>query len=119
MKPIVKKKILPPAGFDSWLDYAIATMDTRGPRLDKLFDSVGFPSQGDVRTAALDELVELRVLASKSVRVLNSNRKPKINVHHDSSGLQIATVRTGKQALEILKAAGIFDSDGKLNPEFV
>lgn len=50
----------PPTEFKSWLDYAVATMDVRGARLDRLFDEEDLPSQYDVRAAAQEELNYLK-----------------------------------------------------------
>jgi hypothetical protein len=48
----LKKPIPLPTGFNSWLDYAIATMDARGALLDVLFTDDDIPSQEDIRAAA-------------------------------------------------------------------
>ena len=56
----MKKPIPLPAGFNSWLDYAIATMDARGAFLDRLFTHDDVPGQEDIRAAAKAELDELR-----------------------------------------------------------
>ena len=52
----------PPTNFQSWLDYAIATMDVRGARLERILgegDSPS-PSNDDIRTAAQEELNHLK-----------------------------------------------------------
>lgn len=53
----------PPEGYASWLDYAVATMDTRNAQLDRLFDDSPWIDRDELRKAALDELNELRRLA--------------------------------------------------------
>ena len=60
----MKKPIPLPTGFNSWLDYAIATMDARGAFLDHLFTYDCSPSQEDIRAAAKAELDALRVKAA-------------------------------------------------------
>ena len=50
----------PPTDFQSWLDYAIATMDARGAHLDRIFSEDNIPSQDDIRAAAQEELDHLR-----------------------------------------------------------
>lgn len=53
-----------PTGFNSWLDYAIATMDARGAFLDRLFTHDDIPSQSEIRAAAMAELDALRAKAT-------------------------------------------------------
>ncbi len=52
----------PPCGFSSWLDYAVATMDTRSAQLESIFDdSTGnVPGRDRIRAAAQSELDALR-----------------------------------------------------------
>lgn len=53
----------PPAGFASWLDFAVETFDTRGPWLDSLFanDQASPALDRDaIREAARAELRRLR-----------------------------------------------------------
>jgi hypothetical protein len=51
----------PPTAFPSWLDYAVATMDSRGAHLERLFsEKDNIPSQDDIRDAALEELNHLK-----------------------------------------------------------
>lgn len=38
----------PPTNYPSWLDYAIATMDTRGAYIDRLFDDGKAPTQDEM-----------------------------------------------------------------------
>jgi hypothetical protein len=64
----MKKPISLPTGFDSWLDYAIATMDARGALLDALFADDDIPSQEDIRAAAKAELDALRANAASWVQ---------------------------------------------------
>jgi hypothetical protein len=50
----------PPNKFQSWLDYAVATMDVRGAYLDRIFTEDKIPSNDSIRTAALDALNRLK-----------------------------------------------------------
>lgn len=50
----------PPTDFQSWLDYAVATMDARGAYLDRIFSENDIPSQDDIRAAAQEELDHLK-----------------------------------------------------------
>lgn len=50
----------PPTDFQSWLDYAIATMDARGAHLDRIFSEDEIPSRDDIRAAAQEELNHLK-----------------------------------------------------------
>ena len=50
----------PPDDFQSWLDYAVATMDARGAYLDRIFSEEDIPSQDDIRAAAQKELDHLK-----------------------------------------------------------
>ncbi|ABD68793.1 hypothetical protein Rfer_1052 [Rhodoferax ferrireducens T118] len=50
----------PPTDFQSWLDYAIATMDARGAHVDRMFSEDDIRSQDDIRAAALEELNHLK-----------------------------------------------------------
>jgi hypothetical protein len=54
----------PPTDFQSWLDYAIATMDHRGAYLDRIFSEDDIPSQDDIRAAAQEELDHLKQKAA-------------------------------------------------------
>lgn len=58
------KSPTPPTGHQSWLDYAVATMDTRGAYLDSVFEGSQMPSLENIRVAALEELSDLRCRAS-------------------------------------------------------
>ena len=60
----MKKPIQLPAGFNSWLDYAITTMDARGAFLDRLFTLGHIPDQEEIRAAAKAELDALRAKAA-------------------------------------------------------
>lgn len=55
----------PPKGYESWLDYAIATMDTRSEYLARL-DAGEDVTRESMREAAQDELNELKALADLS-----------------------------------------------------
>ena len=50
----------PPTNYPSWLDYAAATMDTRGAYIDRLFSEDDAPSQEDMRAAVQEELNHLK-----------------------------------------------------------
>ncbi|MFZ4288010.1 hypothetical protein [Variovorax sp. HJSM1_2] len=50
----------PPTGFQSWLDYAIATMDVRGAFLDRVFSEGEIPFTDTIRVAAQEELDHLK-----------------------------------------------------------
>ena len=50
----------PPNELQTWLDYAIATMDARGAYLDRMFDEDDTPTQEKIRAAAQEELDHLR-----------------------------------------------------------
>ena len=65
----------PPADFQSWLDYAVATMDTRGAYMGRIFseDGTPTPSPDDIRAATQEELDHLRCMASlPGVRMLEN-----------------------------------------------
>lgn len=64
----MKKPIRLPTGFNSWLDYAIATMDARGAFLDRVFTHDDVPGQEDIRAAAKAELDALRANAASWVQ---------------------------------------------------
>jgi hypothetical protein len=54
----------PPKGYRSWLDYAVATVDTRSAALEHLFtDNESKWSREEMAQAVRDELGELRRLA--------------------------------------------------------
>ncbi len=56
--------LTPPAGFSTWLDYAVATMDTRAAQLESIFaeTDVDPPSRDEMRAAAQAELDALRAI---------------------------------------------------------
>ena len=60
----VKKPIPMPTGFNSWLDFAIATMDARGAFLNRLFTDDDIPTQDEICAAANAELDVLRAKAA-------------------------------------------------------
>lgn len=63
----------PPNEFQTWLDYAIATMDARGAYLDRIFDEGETPTQDKIRAAAQDELDQLRQKVSMPwIRILEN-----------------------------------------------
>lgn len=54
----------PPPEFQTWLDYAIATMDLRGAQLDNPLNRNDASTYDDIRAAALNELDYLRQKAA-------------------------------------------------------
>ncbi len=50
----------PPTNFQSWLDYAVATVDVRGARLDRISSEDDVPSQDAIRVTAQEELNHLK-----------------------------------------------------------
>lgn len=50
----------PPTDFQSWLDYAVATMDARAAHLERIFNKDDIPSLDDIRAAAQEELDHLK-----------------------------------------------------------
>ncbi|MDD4941946.1 MAG: hypothetical protein PHQ13_00230 [Rhodoferax sp.] len=52
--------LTPPIVFQSWLDYAIATMDARGAYLERVFSGDNISSQDDIRAAAQEEFDHLK-----------------------------------------------------------
>jgi hypothetical protein len=65
----IQKPLPPPAGYTSWLDYAVERFDTREPWLDSHFDSLidGTPVELDreeIRESARMELRALRKAAA-------------------------------------------------------
>ena len=66
-----QKPLPPPAGYLSWLDYAVEQFDTRQPWLESLFQSCADPSaveldREQIRESARIELRALRKAAAKS-----------------------------------------------------
>ena len=52
----------PPAGYATWLDYAVETFDTREPALEAMFSMEDpKPDRDAMREAARQELRELRL----------------------------------------------------------
>ena len=49
-----------PTELQSWLDYAVATMDVRSAQLSHIFNENDAPTYDDMRAAALEELNYLR-----------------------------------------------------------
>jgi hypothetical protein len=65
----------PPTNFQSWLDYAVATMDVREARLELIFDEDDSPSPSEdaIRVAAQEELDHLRCkVALPGMRMLDN-----------------------------------------------
>jgi hypothetical protein len=64
------KPLPPPAGYASWLDYAVEHFDTRQPWLESLFDTWADPSavelnRQQIRESARTELRALRKAAAR------------------------------------------------------
>lgn len=58
-----RKRLEPPQGYSSWLDYAVDCMDTRSVELERVFDKgkdSGGPNHTEMRLAVQAELEELR-----------------------------------------------------------
>lgn len=68
----MSKKIPPPEGYDSWLDYALDTFDTRQIETNMAFEQIAngggdSPTRDEIQDAAREELRELRRLAASRV----------------------------------------------------
>lgn len=57
------KDVPPPRGYESWLDYAVETLDLRKVELDYMFEDGPTPKREEMRLAAQKELQELRATA--------------------------------------------------------
>lgn len=55
----------PPAGYASWLDFAVETFDTRDPSLELMLEGAD-ADRNAMREAARRELVQRRSLAASS-----------------------------------------------------
>lgn len=53
----------PPKGHNTWLDFAVATIDYRAAALQYLFDEEATWSKDDIEQAVRTELSELRLRA--------------------------------------------------------
>lgn len=53
-------RLPPPAGYSSWLDYAVETFDTRGLEVEALLSDLPAPDRQAMREAARAELRQLR-----------------------------------------------------------
>ena len=51
----------PPAGYASWLDYAVENFDTRSVWVEQMFEESNRPDREAMRNAARDELRLLRI----------------------------------------------------------
>jgi hypothetical protein len=60
----VKKSIPMSTGFNTWLNFAIATMDACGAFLDHLFTEDDIPTHDEIRAAAKAKLDVLRAKAA-------------------------------------------------------
>lgn len=59
----------PPDGYESWLDFAVETFDTRVPWLESIFSDDGeAPDRDAMREAARVELRELKAKAQRCAR---------------------------------------------------
>ena len=66
----VPKKVPLPDGHDNWLDYAVATMDTRSVQVEQMFSETGeWTSREAIIEAARAELVALRDQKSEKLTV--------------------------------------------------
>jgi hypothetical protein len=62
---MTKPAVLPPEGYVSWLDYAVATFDTRQLWVEGMLrDDPQPPEREDMREAAREELRQLRAAAA-------------------------------------------------------
>jgi hypothetical protein len=86
------EKPIPPHGFASWVDYAVATMDARSVHLGHLFAGGDAPSQDEIRAAALDELDELRSLSNVTSKVSGDHASHPLDVTEceDADKVQVA-----------------------------
>ena len=56
----------PPSGYGTWLDYAVATLDTRSVEIEQMLSENGEPvSRQAMQDAARDELAVLRKLSAQ------------------------------------------------------
>lgn len=68
----------PPAGHATWLDYAVATMDTRSVEIERLLDDapgVQNPTREEMRLAVRAELDALRQQALSACRALRAGQQ--------------------------------------------
>lgn len=61
----MRMSVPPPEGFATWLDYAVATLDTRSVEVERLYaeDDAVVPTRQQIQQAAKDELHALRKAA--------------------------------------------------------
>lgn len=64
--PLADQALQPPAGYASWLEYAVKTFDARPAISHTIFDDTSRRSRTLVENQVLDELNSLRVLAGLS-----------------------------------------------------
>ena len=71
----IASAIPPTTGYNSWLDYAVATLDTRSLEIDQMFSESGASiSRQAMHDAAKSELVALRIMASAESRSDKGNQ---------------------------------------------
>ncbi len=71
----IASDIPPPTGYNSWLDYAVATLDTRSLEIDQMFSESGASiSRQAMQDAAKSELAALRIMASAESRSDKGNQ---------------------------------------------
>jgi hypothetical protein len=64
----------PPDGFDTWLDYAVDTLDLRTPELLNALEGRPFVGRDAMRSAARKELRDLRAKAAQLTVLLAADR---------------------------------------------
>ena len=67
--------LLPPRGYESWVEYAVDTVSTREVEMDRLFDEEPFVSREAIRIIIWDEFNALRERAGL-VPLDPSKRRP-------------------------------------------
>jgi hypothetical protein len=101
------KKPIPPQGFASWLDYAVATMDARSVHLEHLFAGGDAPSQDEIRAAARDELDELRSFSIVTNKVSSDPDSQPLDSteREDAVNVQVALHELGQEVSLAVAAA--------------
>ncbi|MCI2811192.1 hypothetical protein [Eoetvoesiella caeni] len=59
-----------PEGYETWLDYAVTTLDVRTPELLNAFEDKPFVERDAMRSAAREELQALRAKAAQLTALL-------------------------------------------------
>jgi len=68
--------LLPPRGYESWMEYAVDTVSTRAVEMDRLFDDQSFVSREEIRMAVWNELNALRECAGLAALDPSKRRPP-------------------------------------------